>query len=71
MNFDELFQQVQQLSVSDKHWLVEQVLQILDEQQIVIEADWHKFVHEMYGSLKDTDLRRWEQGNYEERESLE
>lgn len=50
---------------------MKRVLHTLEESQIIIESDWHKFVHEMYGSLRDSDLRRWEQGEYEEREPLE
>jgi hypothetical protein len=71
MNFDELLQEVQQLSIIDKQRLIEQVLHALDEQRIVIETNWHSFVQEMYGSLQDVDLKRWEQGEYEERAPLE
>ncbi len=60
MNFEELIQEVEQLPIADKWQLVKRVLHSLEESKIIIEPDWHQFVHEMYGSLRDTDLMRWE-----------
>ena len=71
MNFDEIIAEVEQLPISDKWRLVKKLLNILEQQQITIEPDWHQFVQEMYGSINDPNFRRWEQGEYEEREPLE
>ncbi len=70
MNVDELITEITQLPVSDKWQLFKKLLDILNQQQIMIEPDWHQFVQEMYGSINDPDFRRWEQGEYEEREPL-
>ena len=35
------------------------------------DTDWHQFLRETYGSLRDTPIQRWNQGDYEERESLD
>ncbi len=35
------------------------------------QEDWHEFLRSTYGSLRDTPIQRWEQGEYEEREPLE
>lgn len=33
--------------------------------------DWHEFLRSTYGSLRDTPIQRWDQGQYEEREPFE
>jgi hypothetical protein len=32
---------------------------------------WHEFIDRTAGSLSETPIQRWEQGDYEEREPLE
>ena len=32
---------------------------------------WHEFLQATYGVLADTPIKRWDQGEYEEREPLE
>jgi hypothetical protein len=73
MNFEELIQEVEQLTVSDKWQLVKRVLGSLENQQEdkSVKTDWHQFLRETYGLLRDTPIQRWDQGDYEEREPLE
>lgn len=71
MNVDELIHEIAQLPVSDKWRLFKKFLDVLEQQQITIEPDWHQFVQEMYGSITDPTFKRWEQGEYEEREPLD
>jgi hypothetical protein len=74
MNFDELIHEAEQLPVAEKWRLVNQLLRSLETAQQMPSAptiDWHEFLRETYGSLRDTPIKRWEQGDYEEREPLE
>ena len=72
-NASELLHKAEQLTVTDKWWLVKQLLLSLESEQIEAPAstDWHTFLRETYGSLRETPLQRWDQGEYEEREPLE
>lgn len=73
LKIDELFQQVEQLPTAERWRLVKQLLQSLEHEQATPSdtTDWHDFLRETYGSLSDTPIRRWDQGDYEEREPLE
>ncbi|MCK6580413.1 MAG: hypothetical protein L6Q98_20150 [Anaerolineae bacterium] len=73
VTLDELLRQAEHLPAVEKWKLVKHVLRSLEEEQIVQPAtsDWHEFLRSTYGSLKDTPIQRWDQGEYEEREPLE
>lgn len=73
MKLNELIQEVEQLPAEEKWQLVKQLLNSLEEAQQAKSAapDWHTFLRETYGSLRDTPIQRWDQGEYEEREPLE
>ncbi len=70
---DELLDEVEQLPTADKWELVKHLLRSLEHRQTAEPAplDWHEFLRETYGSLRDTPIERWDQGEYEEREPLE
>lgn len=69
----ELLSEVEQLPAADKWQLVKHVLQMLEQEQTVEQeqTDWPQFLRETYGTLRDTPIKRWPQGDYEERETLE
>jgi hypothetical protein len=73
MPLEELLHEVEQLSAAEKWRLVKQLLHSLEAQQQPEpeKTDWHTFLRETYGSLRDTPIQRWPQGEYEEREPLE
>jgi hypothetical protein len=74
MKVDELLYEAEQLSAAEKWRLVKYVLHSLETEQQTnapVMTDWHTFLRETYGSLQDTPIQRWEQGEYEEREPLE
>jgi hypothetical protein len=70
---DELIYEAEQLPAAEKWRLVKQLLRSLEEEQHTKPAssDWHEFLRETYGSLRDTPIERWDQGEYEEREPFE
>ena len=72
-NVDQLLHEVEGLPSAEKWRLVKLLLQSLEQEQIPVpEAeDWHRFLRETYGSLRDNPIQRWDQGEYEEREPLE
>jgi hypothetical protein len=71
LTIQELIEVVDQLPATDKWQLVKHVLDTLEQEQTATVApDYHEFLRETYGSLRDTPIERWEQGNYDERESL-
>jgi hypothetical protein len=51
--------------------LVNQLLRSLEQETEPVRSDWHEFLRETYGSLRDTPIQRWDQGEYEEREPIE
>lgn len=63
-----------QLPLAEKARLIEHLSAAL-RQGLEVEAyrrmDWHEFIERTAGSLAHTPIQRWEQGDYEERESLE
>lgn len=73
MKLDELIHEAERLPTAEKWLLVKQLLHSLEEEQRAKPppSDWHDFLHETYGSLRDTPIQRWDQGEYEEREPLE
>lgn len=73
MNVDELIHEIEQLTVPDKWRLLKKVLDSLEDIQIekAKRSDWHDFLRETYGSITDPTFKRWEQGEYEEREPLD
>jgi len=73
MTLDELLEEVERLPAADKWQLVKHVLRSLEQAQTVVpsESDWHQFLRDTYGSLRDTPIQRWPQGDYEAREPLE
>lgn len=72
-NIPELFDEVERLPVTTRWELVKHLLRSLEQAQSAEPptSDWHQFLSETYGSLKDTPLERAPQGDYEERELLE
>ncbi|MCI0711362.1 MAG: hypothetical protein L0154_14505 [Chloroflexi bacterium] len=72
-NIPELFAEVERLPISTKWELVRYLLRSLEQAQSAEppRSDWHQFLSETYGSLRDSPIERWSQGDYEERESLE
>jgi hypothetical protein len=68
-----LIEEVEQLPTVEKWELVTHVLRTLEREQTKVEprSDWHEFLRKTYGSLRDTPIQRWQQGEYEEREPLE
>jgi hypothetical protein len=71
MKLDELIHEVEGLPVTEKWELVRYLLRSLEREQSPMQQDWHEFLHETYGVLRDTPIERWDQGEYEEREPLE
>lgn len=70
--YQEVLTHVEQLSVAEKWQLVKELLRSLEtEQTRPATSDWQEFLQETYGSLRDTPIQRWPQGDYEEREPLE
>ena len=69
----ELLHDVEQLEVGEKWQLVRHILATLEHSQTAPDqtSDWHQFLRETYGSLRDTPIQRYEQGEYEERELIE
>ena len=62
LNTDELINQATQLPTADKWRLIKQLLQSLEKEQLqdeVNKTDWHEFLRETYGSLRDTPIQRW------------
>lgn len=72
MTITDLLQEIDHLPTDEKLQLVQHILDSLEIQQHQSQdrTEWHQFVRETYGALRDTPIQRWEQGNYEERESL-
>ncbi len=69
---EELLEEMQHLPATEKWRLVMRMLQMLEQEhrESSEEPDWHEFLRETYGSLRDTPLQRWSQGDYEEREPV-
>ena len=67
---DELLYEVERLPAAEKWRVVKHILQSLEQEQVTSPAasDWQQFLRETYGSLHDTPIERWDQGDYEERE---
>ena len=70
LKIDELLHELERLPTEEKWRLVRHMLQSLEQEQTVLpeEEDWHQFLRTTYGSLRDTPIQRWKQGNYENRE---
>jgi hypothetical protein len=63
LTMKELIEQVESLSTAEKWQVVKLLLRSLEHEQSTLPAtDWHEFLRETYGSLKDTPLKRWGQG---------
>lgn len=71
MNLDTLIHEAEQLPTAEKWRLVKQLLRSLEQEQPKApQSDWHEFLRKTYGSLHDTPIQRWDQGEYEERDSI-
>lgn len=72
--FEQLATQIEQLSVQDKLRLMERLTLAL-QRDLEVEAfrrmPWDEFIERTAGILADDPIRRWPQGDYEEREPLE
>ena len=72
LTMKELLEQVESLPTAEKWQVVRQLLRSLEHEHTAPPtSDWHEFLRATYGSLKDTPIKRWDQGEYEEREPLE
>ncbi len=73
LKIDELLHEVNRLPTPEKWRLVRHMLQTLEQEQHAtpVEPEWRQFLRDTYGSLRDTPIQRWEQGDYEEREPVE
>lgn len=73
MKVDELIHEAEQLPTVEKWRLVKQLLRTLEKEQqsTMTPSNWHEFLVDTYGSLQDTPIERWDQGEYEVREPLE
>ena len=69
----ELLDEVARLPSEERWKLVRFVLRTLEHEQSTPaqELSWHDFLRATYGSLSDSPLQRWDQGEFEEREPLE
>ena len=70
MTFENVLAQEEQLTPQDRLRLVERLAVTL-QTELRPKSDWHTFLRETYGSLRDDPIQRYEQGEYEEREPLE
>ena len=73
LTVDELLQEVERLPRAEK-WALFRRMTVLLEQDVQKEqpqSDYHEFLHQTYGSLRDTPIQRHDQGEYEEREPLD
>jgi len=69
---DKLLQAVEDLPTVEKWRLVRRLLHSLEQEQAeAMKTDWHQFLRETYGSLRDISFERQPQGEFEEREPLE
>lgn len=69
---DKLLQEAEGLPTAEKWRMVKRLLRSLEQEQAETEkTDWHQFLRETYGSLRDIPFERQPQGEYEERESFE
>ena len=69
---DELLQEVERLPRTEKWRLFKRMIALLEQDNQKIQPpDYHEFLSQTYGSLRDTPLQRYDQGEYEEREPLE
>ena len=73
LTISELLEEVERLPVAERWRVVRHVLRSLEKEQAASaeHLDWHQFLRKTYGSLRDTPIQRWDQGDYEEREPLE
>ena len=69
LTIHELLGEVDRLPEADKWQLVKHVLDTLEQAQSTptSTADYHQFLRETYGALRDTPIERWDQGEYEKR----
>jgi hypothetical protein len=72
-NIYELLTQIDELPDTEKWQIVRHVLNKLEHTPAIQKdrSDWHQFLRETYGSLKDSPIQRWDQGEYEDRETFE
>lgn len=70
VTYNSVLAQAEQLSPQERLRLVERLAASLrfDLQE---KSDWHTFLQQTYGSLKDDPIERYDQGEYEDREPLE
>lgn len=70
VTLENVLEQAQRLSPQDRLRLVERLAVTL-QTELQPKTDWHTFLQETYGILKDDPIQRYEQGEYEEREPIE
>lgn len=69
--FNTLLNEIERLPAPERWRLVKIVLHSLEREQAASPAtDWDQFLRETYGSLRETPIQRWPQGDYDDREPL-
>lgn len=61
-NLEIVYQFIKQISERQKHMSKPQPTDMLE---------WSHFINEMYGSMADAPIRRWNEGSFEIREPIE
>ena len=75
-SFEDVAALVDNLSPLDKLRLIERVTSTLkrdlpQEPRLISELPWPEFLEATYGILADDPIKRWPQGEYEERDEIE
>lgn len=72
LTLHELLEEVDRLSLAEKWQVVKHIVTTLEQERIAQPArvDYHHFLHETYGVLRNTPIERWDQGEYEDRDQF-
>lgn len=73
LTFPEILREAEQLPAAEKWQMVRQLLRSLEQEQQPDpdQLEWKAFLEKTFGSLRETPIQRWDQGDYEEREPIE
>ena len=72
LTINELLHEVEKLPTAEKWQFFKRMVMLLEhETQKPQPSDYHEFLRQTYGSLRDTPIQRYDQGDYEKRERLE
>jgi len=72
LTLHELLEEVDRLSASEKWQVVKHIVNMLEQEHITqpTRVDYHHFLRETYGVLRNTPIERWDQGEYEDRDQF-